>query len=184
MHARRVGSVCCVVASALAACAPDPRPDPSLYEPRPPTPVDCVAVLGALNGTMVQTPLAEVPRSGLNRDKTIAELDDTELRHLCDFDVCLRVNGYLRKCYPYPSYPPPLSAGIGYSCFPNTDLPRDNDAEVAWGTRQDCVDIYRNYFGRCHVGVWEDCAREGAVRVLASSYHPSCDQAKRECPIQ
>jgi hypothetical protein len=63
------------------------------------------------------------------------------------------------------------------------DLPVDENAERAWGTRQDCVDIYRRYFGRCHVGAWEDCIRESAAGVLASSYHPSCEQNKRECPI-
>ncbi len=170
---------------ALAACAPD-TPDP--WKARPsvqiaPAPVDCVAVLGALPGTMAQTPLADVPYSGLDRNKTIAMLDDDEFARFCDFYVCLRANGYSRKCYRSPIHPPPFSVGRGFTCFPNVD-PRDGNAELAWGSRQICIDIYRRHLGTCQIGLLEDCGRELAVRVLASEYTPSCEQVERECPFR
>src|SRR5688500_18083161 len=146
MRKRRTGWRTVTLAGVLAACTSDLAPEPPLTNVRPSSPVDCVAVLGALPGTMAQTPSSAVPASGLDREKTIAMLDDSELARLCDFDVCLRVNGYLRKCYGCSDIrgdaryqceaAPPIAQRMS-KCLPNVDLPLDLNAERAWGVRQD-----------------------------------------------
>lgn len=159
-------------------------------------PVDCVAVLGTIPSTLAQTPLARIPYSGISRDKLISALSDGELGKLCDFDVCIRANGYLRNCYPFPGLESlrnrpeqpfrleshPLVAESMVTCYPNPN-PTDGRADVTWLTRDGCIEIYRKNFGACHVGSWEDCLREGAYAPLASTWAPSCEVTKSECPL-
>lgn len=169
---------------AMAGCGPPPS-DPPVTRATPS--VDCVAVLGAIPATIAQTPLAGIPYSGVAREKLIADLGDQELGHLCDFDVCMRVDGYLRNCFSHPDDPRfqletlPLVARAMATCYPNPN-PSDGRDDVA-GTRDECMSIYRNYFAKCHVGPWEDCIRESASAPIGHDRFPSCEITITECPI-
>lgn len=51
-------------------------------------------------------------------------------------------------------------------------------------SRENCMALYRKYFGTCHVGSWEDCLREGVWAPMgAFSWAPDCATTQAECPV-
>jgi len=145
--------------------------------------IDCVAVLGAPPAS-ARTPLAGTPYSGVPRDKLISELSDQELAQLCDFDACLRYDGYSRKCYTGgPSFQleaPPVVSDAMLTCEPTAA----GVVQDSWDNRENCMSTYRNYFATCHVGSWEDCLREASSDPLAAAtWGPDCATTRNECPV-
>lgn len=130
--------------------------------------------------------LEAVPYSGAPRDRLIGELTDHDLGKLCDFDVCVTENGYRhdfctdRWCAPYVPAgfhleTVPLLADALYTYYTMT-------ADTAGSpSREECVRLYRNTFGACHVGQWEDCTRQISVLPLAGRSTPSCGERNTEC---
>lgn len=161
-----------VLVGASCSSGPAAEPTPLLVGPQT-VHVDCVAVLGAMPSS-APIPLASVPYSGVARDKYIGDLTDNELGHLCDFLACLRNNGYGNSCYGSgdgPKFRPELSAPLyqaTLTCYPiqiddPSAAPRDY-------SRESQMYNYRNQFGTCLVGVWEDCFRETLFEPLGAEY--------------
>jgi hypothetical protein len=152
--------------------------------------VDCVAVLGAPRPSG-QIPLAAVPYSGLPRDEVLGQLTDEQLGQLADFEVCLEINGYRHDCCSDTYCPPtapdppigsfvlrtvPLIANAVYTCYP--DSPGDASAP----SREAQVTFYRNNYGNCHVGLYEDCDRERASDPLGlAGWGPDCWEVNSLC---
>lgn len=146
--------------------------------------VDCVTVLGSPPPS-AQTPYAQVAHSGAPRAKRISELSDSELGSLCDLDVCLRGNGYSRDCGKSVRNAPIYAVAV-LGEFMEPCAPTDPHAFTVdvWDTREDCIQIYRSDFGKCHVGPWEDCIREVASDPLgAVGWGPDCATTQQECPL-
>jgi hypothetical protein len=147
-----------------------------------------VAVLGTFRATLAQTPYAEIPYSGVPRDGTLGSLSDAELGQLCDFDACIRVDGYLRNCWSYNTHDGtayqletlPLVAGGVFTCYVNPN-PADGRYEVSWLSRDSCVYTYRHQFAKCNTAIWEDCLREAAFALVSSHWTPSCEIEKAQC---
>jgi hypothetical protein len=151
--------------------------------------VDCVAVLGALPAS-ADTALADVPFSGVAREKLLGALTDEEAAQLCNFEACMTTNGYRRKCYnstygvgsgTYQVNSVAIVAPVMETCFPVANVqPQDSSNSM-----EECTDLYRTYFATCHVGRWEDCLRE-SVRTPFGAWTwvaPDCLINHQECPV-
>jgi hypothetical protein len=170
------------VAAAMVGCD-DSAPAPPIVNTET-WEVDCVAVLGTLPPS-AQMPLESIPYSGVARDKRISDLSDEERGRLCDFGVCLRANGYRRRCgrqqFPletidllYKWNQTPLT------CYPIApDDPGPNDSLYS---RESCVALGRTQNIQCTVGLSEDCTRERASNPIgAIGWGPSCELMERTC---
>lgn len=159
-------------------------PDAPRY---PPSPVDCVAVLGAppASPQMLRGRFPEgVPYSGLDRSKLIGQLTDDELSRFCDYLNCVEVNGYSRALYEggrsgFEEEGLPLAVQ-----WMATVVPFVSRDPAFWGheagdtERGSCMDLNRKYFASCAVGATEDCMRENAcVPFGLVEYRPSCPAA-------
>lgn len=143
--------------------------------------IDCVAVVGAPPATAF-IPLDAVSVSGLPRDKYIGELNDAELGRLCDWGQCVGNNGYRYYLEQSRVEAPVIMSEIVWTArrTPKPFFP-GSSRDTAWDSREDCAQLYRREYGACHVGPFEDCIREKAVRPLAYYQVPSCIAWEREC---
>ena len=146
--------------------------------------IDCVAVLGVA-GASALMPVEAMPYSGAPRDKRIGELTDDELGKLCDFDTCSGQNGYRHD------FCTDLSCGSMVGPFRLETVPLLASAMQTWyassshnPSREQAVQLYRQYFGACHVAQWEDCTREESVDPLGgiSVEAPDCAERNLLCP--
>jgi len=169
-----------LLAVTVAACSGSGSP----VEPQTRS-IDCVAVLG-IPPPSSQLLLAGVPYSGVQRGKLIGKLTDSELGRLCDANVCLATNGYQRKCYDFrtPEFRLETVAILAealYTCYPTMDdVPTPDD----WGSRENCMALFRRYFSTCYVATVEDCSREGAATPFGAwTWRPHCAIMAQQCPI-
>jgi len=150
--------------------------------------IDCVAVVGAPVSEL--TPLSAVPYSGVPRDKLISELTDDELLRLSDFIYCAGSNGYHYVCDyvkdrnrldPVLRVESPIVlANYVTSCARTPDHYMGGNAVP--DVREEVPRFFRTYYGSCGVAVFEDCAREKAIRsIVGSQYTPSCDAWEQSC---
>ncbi|MCL2726290.1 MAG: hypothetical protein FWD69_17855 [Polyangiaceae bacterium] len=142
--------------------------------------IDCVAVVGMPVSAL--TPLSAVPYSGVPREKLIKELTDEEIGRFSDFVQCLGGNGYHFVCVKARDNrvegPEVLTDYLG-TCFrtPFPYLGPGGGTE----TREEVVRFFREYYGSCGVGIYEDCNREAAVGEFPVADTPSCTAWEQSC---